>query len=85
MNKRERHQDVIEILRTLKNHKIYTHSTNKNKEKKNLADKLIEIRRKFDGKKFNGEKALRLVSIVNYILLPCRSIIETERKRLTHF
>ena len=62
MNKQERHQDVIEILRTLKNHKIYTHSTNKNADKKNLADKLVELSRG----RFKDEKTLRLVSIVIY-------------------
>ena len=63
MNKQERHQDVIEILRTLKNHRIYTHSTNKNKDKKNLADKLIELSRR----KFEDEETLRLVSNVYHV------------------
>ena len=63
MNKQERHQDVIEILRTLKNHKIYTHSTNKNKDKRNLADKLIDLSRR----KFKDEKTLRLVSNVYHV------------------
>ena len=63
MNKQERHQDVIEILRTLKNHKIYTHSRNKNKDKRNLADKLIDLSRR----KFKDEKTLRLVSNVYHV------------------
>ena len=59
VNKNDGHHDVIEILRTLKKHKIYTHSTNKNRGKRNLADKLIEL----SEKDFDGEETLRLVSI----------------------
>ena len=58
VEKGNRHQDIIEILRTLKNHKIYTHSTNKNRERRNLADKLIELSRK----KFKDGETLRSVS-----------------------
>jgi hypothetical protein len=36
-------QQIIEILRTLKKRKIYVHSTNKNQDKENLADKLIKL------------------------------------------
>ena len=36
-------QQIIEILRILKNQKIYIHSTNKNQDKMNLADKLIKL------------------------------------------
>ena len=57
-DKQDRHQDVIEILRTLKNNKIYTHSTNTKGDRKNLADKLIGLSRK----KFTDEETLRLVS-----------------------
>jgi len=58
VEKGNRHQDIIEILRTLKNHKIYTYSTNKNQDRKNLADKLIKLSRK----KFKDDETLRSVS-----------------------
>ena len=58
VEKGNRHQDIIEILRTLKNHKIYTYSTNKNRDRKNLAEKLIKLSRK----KFKDDETLRSVS-----------------------
>ena len=51
-------QQIIEILRTLKNNKIYTHSTNMNGDRKNLADKLIRLSQQT----FKDEENLRLVS-----------------------
>ena len=36
-------QQIIEILRTLKKQKIYVHSTKKNQDKINLAEKLIKL------------------------------------------
>ena len=57
MEKQGRHQDVIEILRTLKNHQIYTHSTNTDPSKMNLADKLIKLSQK----KFLDGETLRQV------------------------
>ena len=50
-------QQIIEILRTLKKQKIYTHSTNNNPDKMNLADKLIKLSKR----KFKKEETLRLV------------------------
>ena len=57
IEKQGRHQDIIEILRTLKNHKIYTHSTNTDPSKMNLADKLMKLSQQ----NFDGEENLRLV------------------------
>ena len=50
-------QQIIEILRTLKKQKIFTHSTNKNPDKMNLADKLIKLSQR----EFNDEDTLRSV------------------------
>ena len=50
-------QQIIEILRTLKKQKIYVHSTNKNQDKMNLADKLIKLGQR----NFRDEEILRLV------------------------
>ena len=50
-------QQIIEILRTLKKQKVYIHSTNKNQDKMNLADKLIKLSQQ----KFKDEKYLRSV------------------------
>ena len=57
-DKQGRHREIIEILRTIQKNKIYTHSTNKNKNKMNLADKLIKLSRQ----EFEKEETLRLVS-----------------------
>ena len=59
IEKQGRHQEIIEVLRTLKNHKIYTNSTNKDPSKMNLADKLIKLSQQ----NFDDEKTLRLVLI----------------------
>ena len=50
-------QQIIEILRTLKNQKIYTYSTNNNPDKINLADKLIKLSQQ----DFEDEDTLRSV------------------------
>ena len=50
-------QQIIEILRTLQKQKIYIHSTNKNSDKMNLADKLIKLSQQH----FEDEKTLRSV------------------------
>ena len=50
-------QQIIEILRTLKKQKIYIHSTNKNQDKMNLADKLIKLSQQ----DFENEDTLRSV------------------------
>ena len=50
-------QQIIEILRTLKKQKIYVHSTKKNQDKMNLADKLIKLSKR----KFKKGETLRLV------------------------
>ena len=51
-------QQIIEILRTLKKQKIFTHSTNKNPtDKMNLADKLIKLSQQ----KFKDKETLRSV------------------------
>ena len=50
-------QQIIEILRTLKKQKIYIHSTNKNQNKMNLADKLIKLSQQ----DFEDEETLRSV------------------------
>ena len=55
----KQYQEIIEIilLISLKDQKIYTHSTNKNKDKMNLADKLIKLSQQ----EFKDEKTLRSV------------------------
>ena len=50
-------QQIIEILRTLRKQKIYIHSTNKNQEKMNLAEKLIKLSQQ----DFKDEDTLRSV------------------------
>ena len=57
IEKQGRHQDIIEILRTLKSHKIYAHSTNTDSSKLNLADKLIKLSQQ----NFQDEETLRQV------------------------
>ena len=84
VEKGNRHQDIIEILRTLKNHKIYTHSTKKNRGRKNLADKLIELSRK----EFKDDETLRSVSTlfqINYLhkeIFHLREVFRVTDKRL---
>ena len=53
----KQNRDIIEILRTLKKHKIYTHSTNTNPNEMNLADKLIKLSQR----NFEDEDTLRSV------------------------
>ena len=50
-------QQIKEILQTLKKQKIKVHSTNKNSDKMNLADKLIKLSQQ----EFKGEETLRSV------------------------
>ena len=63
MEKQDRHQDIIEILRTLKTHKIYTYSTNTDPSKMNLADKLIKLSQKHF---LDGETLRQVLNLHNF-------------------
>ena len=72
-------QLIIEIFQTLKKRKLNVHSTNKNSDKMNLADKLIILSQQ----KFNDEETLRSVWNIStdfYEFIDIRQYIENHKK-----